>query len=283
MVLSFAIASALSLGVADYLAGVTLRRDGRTSSALTYTAISTLLGLLIIALAVPFAVPEEFSRNDVLWSIAAGCAVGVALPLLMIGMGKGPISVVAPVLGIVSLAVPAILGPLLGDELSRLELLGLLAAFPAAVMVAASSKSSDGEFSTLQAVGIAALAGVMFGAVGVCFGQTSPDSGIGPGVVSQVVAAVFLVVVAAASGNLVRPKRAAIWPDLGAGVLSAGALVLSLFAFQRGPVALVAAVIALAPGPTVLLAWRLTHERISRIQIVGFGFSIASVVLFAVG
>lgn len=283
MVLSLAIASALSLGVADYLAGVTLRRDGRTSSALTYTLIGSTLGLVVVVATVPLARPEEFTSVDIWWAIAAGVAVGLALPLLMIGMGRGPMAVVAPVIGLVALAVPAIVGPFIGDELTTLEVIGLLLAFPAAALVAVSSHQSDNAFPIPQAVAIAALSGALLGSAGIFFGQTSVDSGIGPGVVSQLTATILLLAIAVLSGRLLRPKREAIWPDLGVGILSALALLFSVLAYQVGPVSVVAAVIALAPGPTVFLAWLVANERISRVQLVGFVFGAASVVLFAVG
>ena len=283
MVLSFAIASALSLGIADYLAGVTLRRDGRNSSALTYTLISSVLGVVVVAATLPLARPDVFTSADFRWSVGAGVVIGLALPLLMIGMGRGPMAIVAPVVGLVGMAVPAVVGPLVGDNLSLLEIVGLLIAFPAAGLVASSSHSSEDGFSTRGAVGIAALTGLLLGCAGVFFGQTSPDSGIAPGVVSQITATLLLLAVGGISGQFVRPKRAALWPDLGVGVLAALAVLLSVLAYQIGPVAIVAAVIALAPGPTVLLAWLLVDERISKLQILGFALGIVSVVLFALG
>ena len=283
MVLTLAVASAISLGIADYLAGLTLRRDGRTESAITYTLISSLIGVGVVVAAVPLATPEEFTRTDFWWAVAAGMVVGLAMPLLMIGMGRGPMAIVAPVLGLVAMAVPAIVGPLLGDHLSRLELIGLLIAFPAAGLVATSSDTAEGGFSTWQAVAIGAVAGVLLGFAGIFFGQTSPDSGIAPGVVSQVTATLLLLAIALLSGRLIRPKREAMRPNIAVGVLAALAVLLSVLAYQLGPVAIVAAVIALAPGPTILLAWWLAKEKISPLQIVGFGLGAASVVLFALG
>ena len=71
MVLGLAIASAVSLGVADYLAGVTLRRDGRTHSALTYTLLSSLVGVFVVVAAIPLARPGEFTALDAGWGVAA--------------------------------------------------------------------------------------------------------------------------------------------------------------------------------------------------------------------
>jgi drug/metabolite transporter (DMT)-like permease len=283
MVLGLAIAASLSLGVADYLAGVALRRDGRTNAALTYTAVAFGVGLLLVVLAIPFASIDEFSAADVAWSVAAGAAFGLSLPLLMIGMARGPIAVVAPVLGLTSLAVPAIAGPLLGDRLSDLELIGLLITFPAAAMIALDPHPTEYALTTGRAVALAVTAGGLLGSAAVFFGRTSTDSGIGPGVVAQLTGLLLLLGVGLLTGRIVRPKRGAAEAAVIVGLLTGFSVVLSVLAYQRGPVAIVAAVIGLAPGPTVALAWLLMKERITVVQSGGFALGVAAVILFAVG
>ena len=278
-----AIASAICLGIADYFAGVTLRRDGRMEAALLYTAIGAIFGAAVVLALLPLAPADDFSRTDFGWSIAAGVSVGIALPLLMVGMARGPMAVVAPVLGLVSLAVPAVVGPILGDSLSGWEVLGLLIAFPATVLIS-RAEHSDGPAAPLpQAIAIAAAAGALFGASAVFFGQTSTASGIGPGVVAQTTTAGFLILAMVFSGRVMKPQRASLFYAVAVGVLTALAVFLSVLAYQRGPVAIVAAIIGLAPGPTVLLAWYLAKERIATIQYAGFALGIGAVIMFAVG
>jgi drug/metabolite transporter (DMT)-like permease len=283
MVLALAIASSLSLGLADYLAGVTLRRDGRQEAVLTYTTVGFAVGLLVVVAAIPAAPIESFSACDIGWSIAAGAAFGVSVPLIMVGMARGPIAVVAPVLGLTSLAVPAIAGPLLGDQLSGLEVAGLLIAFPAAAMVATAPHSSDNAFPIGTALLVALAAGAFLGGAAVFFGRTSTESGIGPGVVAQMTGLVLLIGVSLSTGRLLRPKRDAVGVGAVVGLLSGLAVFLSVLAYQRGPVAIVAAVIGLAPGPTVVFAWWLMNEKINRVQLAGFVLGAAAVLLFAVG
>jgi drug/metabolite transporter (DMT)-like permease len=283
MVLALAIASSLSLGLADYLAGVTMRRDGRRDAALTYTTVGFAVGLLVVVAAIPAAPIESFSARDIGWSIAAGAAFGVSLPLIMVGMARGPIAVVAPVLGLTSLALPAIAGPLLGDRLSDLEVAGLLIAFPAAAMVATAPQTAEDAFPIAKALSIAIAAGLFLGAAAIFFGRTDTASGIGPGVVAQLTGFLLLVAVGLGTKRLFRPKRDALPIGAVVGVLSGLAVFLSVLAYQRGPVAIVAAVIGLAPGPTVMFAWWLMNERISRLQVAGFALGVAAVILFALG
>lgn len=283
MVLALAIASSLSLGIADYTAGVALRRDGRDHAALTYTTAAFAVGLVVVLVALPAAPIEVFTNRDIGWSIGAGAAFGLSLPLLMIGMGRGPITVVAPVLGLTSLAVPAIAGPLLGDSLSAMEITGLLITFPAAAMIASAPHSSKNALSTTQAVLLAVVAGGLLGSSAVFFGRTSTESGIGPGVVAQLTGFLLLAAIGAATRTLVKPQRRALEAGAVVGLLSGVSVVMSVLAYQRGSVAIVAAVIGLAPGSTVLLAWLLLKERITIIQAGGFFLGVAAVILFAVG
>ncbi|MDJ0497366.1 MAG: hypothetical protein QNJ89_06010 [Acidimicrobiia bacterium] len=284
VVLLLAVASSFSLGVADYLSGVTLRIDERPDAALTYTALATALGAAVAVLALPFVTPDSFTSRDGWWAVAAGCCLGVALPLLMVGISRGPIAIVAPVIGLAALAVPAILGPLLGDELSALEVAGLLLAFPAAALVAVSpAQPRANALPVAQAFGIAVTSGGFLGGAAICYGRTAPASGIGPGIVSQLTAAALLVGVALVWGRWLRPTVQASRPAAGFGALSGIATVLSVLAYQRGSVAIVAAVLGLAPGPTILLARFLDHEPINPAQLVGFAFGFGAVVLFALG
>jgi drug/metabolite transporter (DMT)-like permease len=284
LALTLALASALLLGVGDYLAGVTLQRDGRHSAALTYTTIGSGVGVVVIGVLLSLVPPDHIASSDVGWAIAAGACLGIALPLLMVSMARGPIAVVAPVIGLMSLAVPAVVGPLVGDHLSGFDVAGLFLALPAAALVAAPPDGPRGGGpAVMPAVVLATLVGALLGAAAICFGQTAEASGIGPAAVAQVTATVLLLIVGGASRRLVRLRRPALPPAIGVGVLSVLAAASSVVAFQRGPVAVVAAVIGLAPGVTVGLAWLVAHERIGRTQVAGFTLGAAAVILFAVG
>jgi drug/metabolite transporter (DMT)-like permease len=283
LVLSLAIASALALGITDFLAGATLRRDGRQQTALVYSLIASVLGAVLVVAALPLAFPEEFTANDLMWSIIAGIAIGVALPILMVGMARGPAGVVAPVLGLVTLAIPAVAGPLLGDQLSGWEIVGIAMAFPAAVLVSLSKHETDTTAPVRQAIAMGAAAGAGFGTAAVCFGQTSTAAGIAPGVVAQATTALILFAATLGMRRMVKPQREASKLAGAVGVLTAVAMFLSVLAYQRGPVAVVAAILGLAPGVTVLLAWLLTREKFSALQGMGFALGILAVVFFAVG
>jgi drug/metabolite transporter (DMT)-like permease len=283
MTIGLAATCALLLGVVDYLSGVTLRRDGRHDAALSYAALASIVGLLVVVASWPLARPEHMTRADVIWAIAAGVSIGSALPLLMVAMARGPIAVVAPVIGLMSLAVPAIAGPLLGDVLTRWDVVGVLLALPAAALVATLPESDVSDGAVSAAVVLAMIVGALLGSAAVFFGRTGEESGIGPAVVAQVTTALFVLVSGVITGRLVRLRRSGITAAVAMGILNVLAVLSSVLAFQRGPVSVVAAIIGMAPGVTVVLAWFVVHERIGRRQILGFALGAVAVVLFAIG
>lgn len=283
MTLALAATCALLLGAVDYLSGVTLRRDGRHEAALSYTALGSLVGLVLVLASWPLARPEHVARADVLWAVAAGVSIGMALPLLMVAMARGPMAIVAPVIGLVSLAVPAVAGPILGDVLTGWDVVGLLLALPAAGLVATLPESDATEGAASAAVALSLLAGTLLGSAAIFFGRTGQESGIGPAVVAQMTATLLLLVSVVVTGRMVRLRRSGVVPAVAMGVLNVLAVLSSVLAFQRGPVSVVAAIIGMGPGVTVVLAWLVAHERIGRRQMMGFALGSVAVVLFAVG
>ena len=123
----------------------------------------------------------------------------------------------------------------------------------------------------LQGIGLAALLTLMRLIAGIGSSEGIDTAGL-----------VLLFGAGMLSGRLIRPKRDAVVVGAIVGLLSGIAVSLSVLAYQRGPVAIVAAVIGLAPGPTVLFAWWLMNEKINRVQLAGFALGAAAVALFAV-
>jgi uncharacterized membrane protein len=70
---------------------------------------------------------------------------------------------------------------------------------------------------------------------------------------------------------------------LGAGLLDVGATALVLLAVHKGLLVVVAALAALAPGVTALLAWRVLNERLSSSQQIGLVLALTGLVLVSVG
>lgn len=283
MTLLLATAAALALGSGDYLAAIATRIDGRPGIALPNSLLFSLLGAVAAWLALPLLPPDRLTAGDAALALSAGVVIAVARPIVMKAMADGAISVVAPVIGLTALAVPVVIGPLLGDQLSASEVIGVALAFPAVFLVAYSGETGRGRMATGQSVAIAVGAGALLGSAAILFGATGTDTGLGAVALAQLAATLVLVVVTWSRGLVVLPAPRARSRILGAAALNASAVIMSVTALQRGPVAVVAAVLALAPAPAIYLAWLLDQERILRNQALGAVIGIGIVVLFAVG
>ena len=273
-------ASAL-LGCGDFFAGVGGRRTGHPGAAIAIAWAASLIGAIAAGLYVLVFQPKAFNVDDLLWTLAAVIFFSLARPLLYLGMERGPMSIFAPVIGVVGLAVPALVGPLTGQALTGLELLGVLVAVPSVVLVVA-----EGEFPSIDSVrhspalGLGVITGALIGATSLCFGQIDPDAGAMPAFVVQA-GAVLLIPLVAKTFRPMAPMRAEVLRfGLLVGLVDAGAIIGSVIAYQRGNVAVVAAIIGFAPVVTITLAWRVLGEKVWRWQWVGAGLATVSLLLF---
>ncbi len=87
----FALGSALSYGVADFLGGFFSKR----TSVWALTFVVQLVGCVFI-LAVTIVNPGDPTREDFLWAGFGGIANGVGTAALYRGLASGSMSVVAP-------------------------------------------------------------------------------------------------------------------------------------------------------------------------------------------
>jgi drug/metabolite transporter (DMT)-like permease len=174
---------------------------------------------------------------------------------------------------------------LTGERPSVLALVGVGCALVAGALLARED-TDDGDSDERSAVLVAFAAGLGLGTSFIFFAKTSPDSGNWP-VLWARAAAVALVALAVAvqrrRGSVDFPQGEARSLSLGAGGLDVLATTLLLVALRRGLAVVVAPVASLAPGMTVVLAWRVQRERIGRAQAVGLGLAGVGLVLIAAG
>lgn len=271
-----ALASALLVGGADYLGGVT----SRIVPPVRVAALAQLVGLLF---AVPAAilVPADAVRpGDVAWGLASGVAVGAGLALFYTAMARGLISLVAPVAAVVGALVPVAYALGRGERPGAVAIGGIALAVLAIALVSvtpgATRHGRDG-------LGLALGAGALFGVFFVCLSLPSPDAGLWPVPSSRIASSIVLVGLALATtggvslGRRHRPTVTAI------GALEVAAAVALLLALQRGPVAVAAVLASLYPVTTTFMAAVVLRERLDRLQGVGVALALVAVVLVSAG
>ena len=279
-----AAASAVFFGVGDLLGGIAIRRSGRPGAAVSVAMTATAVGVVVVGLVLVVRPPEAVSVADVIWPVMAGLLMAATRPLLYLGMARGPVAVFAPGYGLTMIAVPALVGPFIGQHLTGIEVLGVLLAVMAVVLLSGEGRLPRiGDIVRSRVVGMALAVGCSIGMAGVLLTQADPAAGEVPALLVLLTGLVVL-------STFARVRSGSVWPDpivrrfgLMLGFTSGTAFVLSTAAYLRGSAAVVTALIALCPGVSVGIAWRFLGERVAPLQVLGGVFGVASVVAFALG
>ena len=276
--------SAVFFGVGDLLGGIAIRRSGRPGAAVSVAMTATAVAAGVVGLVLVVRPPEAVSVADVIWPVMAGLLMAATRPLLYLGMARGPVAVFAPGYGLTMIAVPALVGPFIGQHLTGIEVLGVLLAVIAVVLLSGEGKLPRiGDIVRSRVVGMAMAVGCSIGMAGILLTQADPAAGEVPALLVLLTGLVVL-------STFARVRSGSVWPDpivrrfgLVLGFTSGTAFVLSTAAYLRGSAAVVTALIARCPGVSVGIAWRFLGERVAPLQVLGGVLGVASVVAFALG
>jgi uncharacterized membrane protein len=274
-----ALLSALCYGSSDFIAGV----GGRRSDPAAVTVIAQPFGLIAAAVAVIALSARAPTAHALGWGAVSGIGSGVGTVALFRGLAVARMSVVAPLSAVLSAALPAVAGLLLGNHLAALAWAGIGIALPAVALV--SLQPGEGHGSRRAGIVTGVIAGTGFALLFIALARGGTSAGAWPLVPGQVVAVLIVVAWAALARN--RPGRR-VWSQawrigVAAGVLGGIANLLYLAATGAGQLAVVAVVTALYPAVTVLLARLTLRERWSRLQIVGLVVSVVAVAAISIG
>jgi drug/metabolite transporter (DMT)-like permease len=180
--------------------------------------------------------------------------------------------------------IPVAWGLLSGEEPGPVVIVGVAIAVIAAGLIAQEPGEHDGAPATRSIV-IALLAGIGLGTSLVLYGQTGSDSGLWPVLSARVMAAVVagvavLIVVRSGSVRLPsEPRRLAI----GAGIADVAATAFLVYGIRHDLAVVVAPLAALGPGFTVMLAWAVLREPVSRHQVFGLVLALVGLALITAG
>ena len=273
-----ALLAALTWGTGDYLGGVATKRQ----SALT-VATSAQLGGLGVVVAAAFVLGGSPSWEDLAIPGIGGAAGAVGLLLLYHGLATGTASVVAPITGVMSAAVPTIWGFVSGESVGPTSALGLFAGMVAIALISQveTTGEAQGNSRPRRSVMVALASGTSFGLFIVALSVAGDDAGLFPILAARAVSVPLLVGLTFLRVQPIAPKfdRAVI---LGAGVFDAAANALVLVALRDGVI--VATVLSsMYPAATVLWARLLEDERLRVIQRFGLVLAACAVVLIVIG
>lgn len=280
MGVGLALASALSYGTSDFLAGVLSRR----SAAVAVASVAQLVASLAVIIVAPFVMPGQVTAGALLWGALSGVGSGLGTAFLYRGFGAGRMSVVAPLSAVIAALLPAIVGIASGERPSALAVGGMVVALPAIWLVSRSSGGEPSGRAGLTAGGIdGLLAGGGFALLFVALAHVPDGTGLWPLALGQVVSVPVIGMLALGSRTSLRLPASQVAGAALVGLLGAAATLLYMLATRSQLLAVAAVLTSLYPALTIVLARVLLAERIAWTQGIGLGCAAAAVSLIAVG
>ena len=276
---ALAVLSGLIWGVGDFAGG----KATQGAAALPVVWVSKLVSLPLLAIFL-VAMYVPVTAIGLAWGAMAGVAGLVGLVLFYRALSAGAMTVVAPVTGVTSAAIPVVAGLIWGERPSGARLLGVGCALLAIALVSiAPHPPGRRQVVNWRLIAVALGSGVGFGLffvlLAVAGNAAGGSAGMWPIAGSQLSALIIggLLVLMARPGPW--PRRAALRFTLLAGPCDMTANALFLLATRGGDLSIVAPLAALYPVTTVILALLVDHERLRGIQVAGLAFAVAALVL----
>jgi len=277
-----ALASAVLIGGADFVGGVA----SRIANGIRVAAFAQVVGLTF---ALPLSIAygaDRLGGADVTWSLLSGVTVACGFGCFYTAMGRGLISVVAPVAAVTGAVIPVVYALARGERPGSTALIGLVIALVAVVVVsvAPAEQHADAGAVDRTVIALSLSSGLFFGLFYIAFSRVSEDAGLWPVTLERSAAAAVLILLALAlTEGPIEGVRRLLPYVLTIGALEVAATVPLLLALQRGPVAVASVVASLYPVTTVLLAGFILRERLSRLQYVGVVCALIAVALVSSG
>jgi drug/metabolite transporter (DMT)-like permease len=263
-------------GTADFTGGMAARR----ASVPVVTLAAWSAGLVALAVVAPF-VPGRPSAADLAWAAAGGAAGALGGALLYRALAIGPVGIASPIFCVVGLALPVLVGFVMGERPHAAGIAGLLLA-PVSIALLTAEGGSEPR-GARRALVPSLTAGLVIGFFLVFMSRIRGGSGLWPIAAARVVGTLVTLAFMLLKGLPLMPPPGARRVAAGAGVLDAAANVAYVGAVQHGSLALVAALVSMAPATTVMLGRIVLHERWHRWQAFGLALALLAGALISLG
>ncbi len=267
-----ALISAAVWGGGDFTGGYASRRSSPLH-VLTLAAVSGLFLLIVAA----FIAREAFpSPRGILVAALGGISGALGIAAFWRALTMGHIATVAPTTGVISAALPVVVGIFIEGLPETTKLIGFGLAIAGIWLVSAASQSINSV--SLREFVLACLAGLGFGGFLVFLGLVDPGKIYTPLIVSRSMT-LFIGLMLIRLNRLPLPVPAANPIALLAGALDAGGNLFYVAARQFTRLDIAALLASLYPASTVILAAIILKEKISFRQGIGVVVCLAAILL----
>lgn len=276
----YGIASALSWGSGDFAGGLASRKLG------PYRAVfwADLLGLMIILPGIAIFWEPLPSVAVLLQAVIGGALGSVGLLVLYYSLSVGKMSIAAPVSALFAALLPVVVGLFTQGLPTLYQFAGFGFALAAVWLTSQGHSEEKFRLQHLADLRLPILAGIGFGCYFIFVHYASHNTGsvIWTMVASRVAGTLLLwVVVLAKRESFSVARKAWLVVFLNATLDLAGNFFYIL-ASQAGRLDVSAVLSSLFPGSTIILAWIILKERITRAQVIGIVLAFAAIVLFTI-
>jgi drug/metabolite transporter (DMT)-like permease len=260
-------------GGGDFAGGIATKR----ANVFRVVAGAHACGLLLMLLLVWITAEPFPPRSTVLWGAIAGITGAIGVAALYQALAVGRMGIVAPVASVITGVLPVLAGMYIEGMPAPIQLAGFVLALVSIWLIA----RPDDKIDTHRGLGLAVLAGVMFGLFLIACKQAGHHGVFWPLVAARTASTLLMLLIVAFSVGDKRPLRPAVVAIIFSGILDTSANALFIAATQHGRLDVTSVLSSLYPASTVILARIFLKERMSATQNAGIVGALISVALIA--
>jgi drug/metabolite transporter (DMT)-like permease len=283
MVILLGLAAALLYGSGDFLGGMATRR----AHVLAVLMLADTAGVTV-ALAAAAMSPGPARLAGLAWGISAGLIGGLGLIIFYTGLATGPMSVVAPLSGLVSTVLPVAVALGEGERPGAGVYAGALLCL-AAIVLASSARDTSAAPQPARpkpgrAIAYGIAAGAAFGVFFLLIRNAGQSGELWPVAAGRIGELAVVLIAAAVLRRSLLPRGASgrlLLAAAGAGVIDVVANICYVAATRTGMFGLAVVLASLYPGVTVLLARVVLGERLRWVQRAGLALAAIGILLVA--
>jgi drug/metabolite transporter (DMT)-like permease len=282
MVILLGLTAAVLYGSGDFLGGMATRR----AHVLPVLMLADTAGV-IVALAAAATSGGPVRLAGLTWGISAGLIGGLGLIIFYIGLATGPMSVVAPVSGLVSTILPVAVALAQGERPGAGVYAGAVLCLVAIVLASSAGKTGEARPDRAgpgRAIAYGVVSGAAFGLFFLLIRNAGQSGELWPVAAGRIGELATVLIAAAVLRRRVLPRRTdgrLLLAAAGAGVIDVVANICYVAATRTGMFGLAVVLAALYPGVTVLLARIVLGERLRRVQRAGLVLAAIGILLVA--
>lgn len=273
----YGLMSAIGWGAADFTGGLASKRS-QPYQVLLLAEVAGAVPLLIAALVLHEPLP---GWQTWAWAAAASTVGTAGLLFLYRALAGGHMTIAAPVSALLAAIIPVVVGAVTQGIPAPITLLGFFLAL-ASIWIISQNGDSPDRHLTLHNLQLPFIAGLFFGFYFVMIQHATQEAFFWPLVSARLAGTLIMIAYALALRGAMLPQRSTWLLVMLGGVLDVGGNFFYVLAARTGRLDVAAVLGSLYPASTVLLAWMLLKERISRLQVGGIALALAAIALLTV-